>query len=290
MGAAGVTAERAAPQGGPAKGRDSERLRPILDRLRDAAFELTRREHEGRYQVTVYQIGWRLGGKGASARGPGGRIEEHGLHVWMGWYENAFRLVRECYAELGRDPRTCPIADWREAFAPAPFVGVAEHDGNGRWNVWKSLVPPTDGLPGDPPPDGPRWSMRDYLVRTAVLLRGLFQALQTARDGPSASDGAGAGEPAPEAVLGGIARLLEYGELATLAGLIQGAALLETVASLAGDQVFVSNEVGQGVIPVNALARRFADEAGQLHQRLAVRCERVVLMAAGLPLILKEFP
>ncbi|TME76186.1 MAG: hypothetical protein E6I48_05155 [Chloroflexi bacterium] len=194
-----------------------------------AAFELTRREHEGRYQVTVYQIGWRLGGKGASARGPGGRIEEHGLHVWMGWYENAFRLVRECYAELGRDPRTCPIADWREAFAPAPFVGVAEHDGNGRWNVWKSLVPPTDGLPGDPPPDGPRWSMRDYLVRTAVLLRGLFQALQTARDGPSASDGAGAGEPAPEAVLGGIARLLEYGELATLAGLIQGAALLETV-------------------------------------------------------------
>ena len=67
-------------------------------------------------------------------------------------------------------------------------------------------------------------------------------------------------------------------------------ALLETVASLAGDQVFVSNEVGQGVIPVNALARRFADEAGQLHQRLAVQCDRVVLMAAGLPLILKEFP
>ena len=67
-------------------------------------------------------------------------------------------------------------------------------------------------------------------------------------------------------------------------------ALLDTVASLAGDQVFVSNEVGQGVIPVNALARRFADEAGQLHHRLAVRCERVVLMAAGLPLILKDFP
>jgi adenosylcobinamide kinase/adenosylcobinamide-phosphate guanylyltransferase len=67
-------------------------------------------------------------------------------------------------------------------------------------------------------------------------------------------------------------------------------ALLDSLASLAGDQVFVSNEVGQGVIPANALARTFADEAGQLHQRLAVHCERVVLLAAGLPLILKEFP
>src|SRR5437763_6084185 len=82
-----------------------------------AAFELTRPEHGGRYQVTVYQLGWRLGGKGASGRGPAGRIEEHGLHLWMGFYENAFRLVRECYAELGRDPRACPIATWRDAFA-----------------------------------------------------------------------------------------------------------------------------------------------------------------------------
>ena len=55
-----------------------------------AAFELTRPQHLGRYQVTVYQMGWRLGGKGASGRNPAGRIEEHGLHLWMGFYENAF--------------------------------------------------------------------------------------------------------------------------------------------------------------------------------------------------------
>src|SRR6476619_6187310 len=66
------------------------------------AFELTRPRHRGRYQVTIYQVGWRLGGKGASGRGPAGRIEEHGLHLWMGFYENAFRLMRECYAELDR--------------------------------------------------------------------------------------------------------------------------------------------------------------------------------------------
>ena len=67
-------------------------------------------------------------------------------------------------------------------------------------------------------------------------------------------------------------------------------ALLDSLVDLAGDQVFVSNEVGQGIIPANALARTFVDGAGRLHQELAVRCERVVLLAAGLPLILKELP
>src|SRR6266700_2951678 len=80
------------------------------------AFELTRPEHRGRFQVTVYQTGWRLGGKGASGRGVADRIEEHGLHLWLGFYENAFRLMRECYAELARDPAHCPIADWSDAF------------------------------------------------------------------------------------------------------------------------------------------------------------------------------
>ena len=84
------------------------------------AFELSRPEHGGRYDVTVYQMGFRLGGKGASGRGVAQRIEEHGLHLWMGFYENAFALMRECYAELDRDPETCPIVTWRDAFEPAP--------------------------------------------------------------------------------------------------------------------------------------------------------------------------
>ena len=56
--------------------------------------------------ITVYQRGWRLGGKGASSRGENGRIEEHGLHIWLGCYENAFALLRECYAELDRTTTT----------------------------------------------------------------------------------------------------------------------------------------------------------------------------------------
>ena len=56
-----------------------------------AAFELTRPEHGGKYDVTVYQMGWRLGGKGASGRGAAGRVEEHGLHVQRNLRPNAFR-------------------------------------------------------------------------------------------------------------------------------------------------------------------------------------------------------
>jgi adenosylcobinamide kinase/adenosylcobinamide-phosphate guanylyltransferase len=63
--------------------------------------------------------------------------------------------------------------------------------------------------------------------------------------------------------------------------------LLESLRRLRGECVLVSNEVGFGIIPANALARRFADEAGELHQKLGALCERVILMAAGLPLAIK---
>src|SRR5579859_4545351 len=100
-----------------------------------AVWELSRPEHQGRYDVTVYQQGWRLGGKGASGRGPNGRIEEHGLHVWMGFYENAFRLMRSVYCELARDPKTCPIADWKDAFFPTSHIGLANWDPDSNWTV-----------------------------------------------------------------------------------------------------------------------------------------------------------
>ncbi|MGE7137337.1 bifunctional adenosylcobinamide kinase/adenosylcobinamide-phosphate guanylyltransferase [Luteibacter sp. NPDC031894] len=63
-------------------------------------------------------------------------------------------------------------------------------------------------------------------------------------------------------------------------------ALLQARA-LPGDVCFVSNEVGLGITPLGELTRRFVDEAGRLHQALAQRCDRVVFVAAGLPLTLK---
>jgi adenosylcobinamide kinase/adenosylcobinamide-phosphate guanylyltransferase len=55
-----------------------------------------------------------------------------------------------------------------------------------------------------------------------------------------------------------------------------------------GAVVAVANEVGSGIVPDNALARRFRDLQGLLNQRIAARADRVVLMVAGLPLFVKE--
>jgi len=66
--------------------------------------------------------------------------------------------------------------------------------------------------------------------------------------------------------------------------------LLATLASVAGEVVLVSNEVGSGIMPDNALARRFADALGTLNQRVASLADEVILVAAGLPLFLRRSP
>jgi adenosylcobinamide kinase/adenosylcobinamide-phosphate guanylyltransferase len=68
----------------------------------------------------------------------------------------------------------------------------------------------------------------------------------------------------------------------------ESAQLLEVFPKLSGSCVLVTNEVGFGITPINALARRFTDEAGTLHQKLAALCDCVVLMVAGLPLTVKD--
>jgi uncharacterized protein with NAD-binding domain and iron-sulfur cluster len=204
-----------------------------------AAFELTRPEHRGRYSVTVYQLGWRLGGKGASGRGPADRIEEHGLHVWLGFYENAFRLLRECYAELGR-PGTATFADWQDAFHRSSFVGVAESSGSGAWRDWTGYFPPGKGLPGDPLTEQNPFTVTSYLVRTASMLGALLRACQ-ARATAGAPPGPRPDEPRPRSVLTAegltesIGRLFKYGLLATLAGLVEAVGILEAVLGSMGD-------------------------------------------------------
>jgi adenosylcobinamide kinase/adenosylcobinamide-phosphate guanylyltransferase len=63
-----------------------------------------------------------------------------------------------------------------------------------------------------------------------------------------------------------------------------------TLGEQRGMVVLVSNEVGAGIVPDNALARRFQDLQGTLNQRIAGRASRVVFMVAGLPLQLKGTP
>jgi adenosylcobinamide kinase / adenosylcobinamide-phosphate guanylyltransferase len=66
--------------------------------------------------------------------------------------------------------------------------------------------------------------------------------------------------------------------------------LLAELAQPRGHIILVSNEVGQGIVPMDALTRRFVDESGWLHQELAQLCDRVTWVIAGLPQVLKELP
>ncbi|WP_438001041.1 NAD(P)-binding protein [Sorangium sp. So ce185] len=114
------------------------------------AFELS--SHAGwqdRHDITIYQMGWRLGGKCASGVNTecADRIQEHGIHVFYGFYENIFRVVRACYDELGRHP-DAPLSTWEDALRPMPCVMNSERV-DGRWDFWELPCPPNDRVPGD---------------------------------------------------------------------------------------------------------------------------------------------
>jgi uncharacterized protein with NAD-binding domain and iron-sulfur cluster len=114
-----------------------------------AAYWLTSTpELRARFDVTVYQMGWRLGGKGASGRNHalGDRIEEHGLHILFGFYQNFFAMIRDVYGELRR-PAGAPLATWRDAFHPDSF-GVIEDFFKGRWEPWALQIPRNRRVPG----------------------------------------------------------------------------------------------------------------------------------------------
>src|SRR5262245_30445956 len=97
-----------------------------------AAWQLVRQE-PGRYQVTVYQRGWRLGGKGASGRnlqpGKSLRIEEHGLHILMGFYDHVFHILKICYDELAAvssPDEAGSVGPWQEALTTSDSVQICD--------------------------------------------------------------------------------------------------------------------------------------------------------------------
>lgn len=102
------------------------------------------------FEITLYQMGWRIGGKGASGRNPGvhQRIEEHGLHVWLGFYDNAFAAMKKCYDELGR-PEGAPLRTWRDAFHKHRLVVLQEHI-DGEWRPWPIDFETNEDEPGTP--------------------------------------------------------------------------------------------------------------------------------------------
>ena len=206
------------------------------------------------YDITVYERSWRLGGKGASGRDEHGRILEHGLHVWLGFYENAFRMMRECYDEVqknGWGPDSEPgsrltHASFDEAFTPEPHVGVAQRRRNGDLQVWSGLFPPMPGQPGEPlDVDTNPFTLLGYLARALGLARALLQSVL--------APASGAGKPgdprpngrstfdeaveldfdfdildSPGVLVERMSRLLKIGALTSAAGLLQAVTILES--------------------------------------------------------------
>jgi uncharacterized protein with NAD-binding domain and iron-sulfur cluster len=125
-----------------------------------AAYYLTARPNwQQDYDITVYQLGWRLGGKGASSRNPdlGNRIEEHGLHIWFGFYENAFALMRKVHAP----------ASVYDAFRPLDKVSMLEPVAGG-WELWPLDFPALGGEPGQGNPVDSAWEVLTNLVKFAA--------------------------------------------------------------------------------------------------------------------------
>jgi uncharacterized protein with NAD-binding domain and iron-sulfur cluster len=126
-----------------------------------AAFELTRTpELCARHQVTIYQMGWRLGGKGATGRDKDHRIVEHGLHIWFGFYENAFALVKAAYNEWN-PPSDQAIKRWDDALLPQCSTAI----GNGDSSDFIRLEwPAQSGSPGDGQSDLSLWRCIAQLI------------------------------------------------------------------------------------------------------------------------------
>jgi uncharacterized protein with NAD-binding domain and iron-sulfur cluster len=136
------------------------------------AFELTSApDWQEHFDVTVHQLGWRLGGKGASGRNlkRNDRIEEHGLHLFFGYYDNAFRVMRRCYEELGRPPGA-PLATWQDAFKKRSLI-VGEHAaGSGDYD-WILPFPENSAVPGDGGVMPTPWN---YIEEMIQLIADLF--------------------------------------------------------------------------------------------------------------------
>lgn len=118
-----------------------------------AAHELT--DYEGwqeNYEITIYQTGWRLGGKTSTGRGRCDRIEEHGIHILQGWYDTTFRLLRSIYAERKKENLApgSPLQDlFKDGLVANNTTLLTEFIPEiGKWINWPLIFPETTEQPG----------------------------------------------------------------------------------------------------------------------------------------------
>ena len=134
------------------------------------AFEIT---NTPGYAVTIHTLGWRLGGKCASSRGPDGRIEEHGIHGFLGSYYNALPMLAAVYAELNRPP-TAPLATFEQAIRGIDTVQLYAWNGTSA-ERFDAHFPFNSAFP-DPGKPGTLNNVEDLVERVIALLEALGDA------------------------------------------------------------------------------------------------------------------
>jgi len=142
------------------------------------AFALTEVDPAGEnYDITLYQLGWRLGGKTACGRNAeyGQRIEEHGLHIWAGFYENAFTVMRIVFKALNRPPSN-PVATIGDAFKRQNQIAYAE-DYKGAWSPWPLWFEP-DADEAIYPGRDDLWAPYDIMPSLATLVRRAIASIE----------------------------------------------------------------------------------------------------------------
>ncbi len=120
-----------------------------------------------RYDITVYQLGWRLGGKAASGRNVEfyGRGEARGTHVWLGGFHHAFALLDQCYRELER-PTGIPLRTLDDAVRGVKDLFLGPRQGGGTGEVLP--LPARPGTPGDLQPPASIWACVVRMLRWVV--------------------------------------------------------------------------------------------------------------------------
>ncbi len=211
-----------------------------------AAFELTNVEGwQDRYEITVYQMGWRLGGKGASGRNAsvGNRIEEHGLHIWMGFYENAFRMMRLAYAECAAKALSpgSPFHTWEDAFTRQDYGTNMERTASG-WSPWTIHFPPNDQLPGDPALFDPKQGSPTPWDLLVMAIEWICRKLGSVSDRLASMH-----HPAPSGILGAIEKFGVEAEMTAvhcLERVVQAAEHSECIEAI----VRLLDHIGEGIM------------------------------------------
>ncbi len=135
------------------------------------ALELTNDPNwKNNFEITVYQMGWRLGGKCATGRGPNGRIEEHGIHLFGGGYYNALGMMSAVYDELNLPPGGWPM-QFKDAFK-RQYLSLNWDESNPARTPNATDFPPN----GFAPEDGARFrSVISMLAALTEFVERLFE-------------------------------------------------------------------------------------------------------------------